>query len=176
MPVIAAVIVVAVAGGVLAERRWGARAGSAGRWAMSWSLRTVVPVVVFFNLARLEIDAGVGGGIVLAWVCVAVSGVLAHQGAQAACRRPSAPSLRLPPPVAAAVALRLLVAPALLLAVSAPLIDLPAPCLIAAAMPAGLNGLIVAHEYGLDLSLAAAAIAWGTAIVVPAVTIISVIA
>jgi hypothetical protein len=69
-------------------------------------------------------------------------------------------------PVAAALVLRLVVAPALLLAVAAPLIDLPAPYLLLAAMPAGINGLVVAHAYGLDLRLAGAAIAWSTAVVV----------
>jgi predicted permease len=76
----------------------------------------------------------------------------------------------------AALAMRLLVAPALLFALAAPLIDLPDPYLILAAMPAGLNGLVVAHEYGLDLGFAASAIAWGTAIVVPAAIVISVLA
>jgi len=78
--------------------------------------------------------------------------------------------LRVPPPltraIGVALALRLVVAPLLLLALAAPLIDLPAPYLLLAAMPAGLNGLLVAHEYGLDVGLAAGAIAWGTGIVV----------
>ncbi|MDP9385522.1 MAG: hypothetical protein M3P50_09860 [Actinomycetota bacterium] len=45
-------------------------------------------------------------------------------------------------------------------------IDLPEPYLLLAAMPAGINGLVVAHAYGLDLQFAAAAIAWSTAVVV----------
>ena len=69
-----------------------------------------------------------------------------------------------PSHVGAALALRLVLAPALLLAFAAPLIDLPGAYLIAAAMPTGLNGLIVAHAYGLDVGLAARAIAYGTAI------------
>ena len=69
-------------------------------------------------------------------------------------------------PVAAALVLRLLVAPALLAAIAAPLIDLPGPYLLLAAMPAGINGLVVAHAYGLELRLAGAAIAWSTALVV----------
>ena len=71
-------------------------------------------------------------------------------------------------PVAAAVIIRLLLAPALLLAMAAPLIDLPDAYLLLAAMPTGINTLVVAHVYGLDLKIAAGAIAWSTAIVVAA--------
>jgi predicted permease len=78
--------------------------------------------------------------------------------------------LRFPPPftrpVAAAIALRLVIAPALLLAISAPFIDLPLPFLILAAMPAGLNSITLAHAYGLDVRFAAATIAWSTAIAI----------
>jgi predicted permease len=70
--------------------------------------------------------------------------------------------------VAAALALRLLVAPALLLALSAPLIDLPPAYLLLAAMPCGINALAVAHVYGLALRIPAAAIAWGTGLVMAA--------
>ncbi len=77
---------------------------------------------------------------------------------------------RLLPPVTRtvgfAVALRLVVAPAVLVAVAAPLIDLPTSYLLLAAMPAGVNGLVVAHVYGLDLGLAAATIAYSSALVV----------
>jgi predicted permease len=78
--------------------------------------------------------------------------------------------MRFPPPftrpVAAGVVLRLLIAPALLLAISAPFIDLPLPFLILAAMPAGLMSITLAHVFGLDVRLAAATIAWSTAIAV----------
>ena len=72
----------------------------------------------------------------------------------------------LTPPVALSVGCRLIVAPALLLAVSAPLIDLPAPYLLLAAMPSGINSMVVAHAYGLDMEITAEAVAWSTAIVV----------
>jgi predicted permease len=72
------------------------------------------------------------------------------------------------PPVGFSLAARLLVAPALLVALSAPLIDLPAPYLLLAAMPSGINSVTVAHVYGLDLAISAAAVAWSTAIVVAA--------
>lgn len=80
-----------------------------------------------------------------------------------------------PSAVGAALVLRLAVAPALLLALAAPFIDLPDAYLIAAAMPTGLNGLVVAHAYGLDLDLASRAIAYGTAIVVVAGVAIGVV-
>ncbi len=70
------------------------------------------------------------------------------------------------PAVATAVAIRLVLAPALLFAFSAPLIDLPGPYLLLAAMPCGVNLMVVAHAYGLDLRISAAAVAWSTAIAV----------
>lgn len=79
---------------------------------------------------------------------------------------------RFPPPltrpIAAALVLRLVVAPGLLLAISAPFIDLPAPFLILAAMPAGLNSITLAHTYGLDVRFAAGAIAWSTTVAISA--------
>ena len=65
-------------------------------------------------------------------------------------------------PVGLALALRLIVAPALLLGMSAPLIDLPGAFLVEAAMPCGINALAVAHLYGLDERISAAAITLGT--------------
>jgi len=76
-------------------------------------------------------------------------------------------------PVIAALGLRLAIAPALLLAISAPLIDLPHPYLLQAAMPCGINALVVSHLYGLDLKICASAIAWSTAIVVAVGTMAS---
>jgi predicted permease len=70
------------------------------------------------------------------------------------------------PPVAAALGLRLLFAPALLYLLALPLIDLPGPYLLLAAMPCGINTIVVAHAYGLDMRIAAGAVAWSTAIVV----------
>jgi predicted permease len=78
--------------------------------------------------------------------------------------------LRLPltRPVAVAVVLRLAAAPALLALLSAIIIDVPDAYLFQAAMPAGINSLVVAHTYGLDLRLTSSALAWTTAIVVAA--------
>ncbi len=71
-------------------------------------------------------------------------------------------------PEAAAVGLRLVVAPLLLLALATPLIDLPPAYLLQAATPVGISGLVIAHAYGLDMGFAAAAIAWTTAVVLVA--------
>ena len=72
------------------------------------------------------------------------------------------------PATGAAIVLRLLIAPALLLLFSLPFIDLPGPYLLIAAMPCGVNTLVVAHVYGLDARLAARAVAWTTVIAVTA--------
>jgi malate permease and related proteins len=78
--------------------------------------------------------------------------------------------LPMPPPltrpVAVALVVRLAVAPALLIALAVPLIDLPTPYLLLAAMPTGLNSMVVAHAYGLDMEITAEAVVWSTAIVV----------
>lgn len=80
--------------------------------------------------------------------------------------------LPLPPPLTRQVLLslagRLLIAPALLFLLAAPLIDLPSAYLLLAAMPSGLNGMIVSHAYGLDNQIVAEAIVWSTAIVIAA--------
>ena len=75
------------------------------------------------------------------------------------------------PPVGTAILLRLVIAPGLLLLLSLPFIDLPGPYLLLAAMPCGINTLLVAHVYGLDSKLAAQAVAWTTAIAVVAALI-----
>lgn len=79
-------------------------------------------------------------------------------------------------PVRAAVAIRLVVAPALLYLLALPLIDLPDTYLLLAAMPCGLNTMIVTHAYGLDLRIAAGAVAWSTAVAVVAIVPISLFA
>jgi predicted permease len=61
-----------------------------------------------------------------------------------------------------------IVAPGLLLILSLPFIDLPGPYLLLAAMPCGVNTLLVSHVYGLDTKLAAQAVAGTAAIAVVA--------
>jgi predicted permease len=79
-------------------------------------------------------------------------------------------ALAFPPPLTPAVGvtllLRLLVAPALMLGLAAVVIDVPDAYLVQAAMPSGINSLVVAHAYGLDLRICASALAWTTTIVV----------
>jgi malate permease and related proteins len=76
-------------------------------------------------------------------------------------------------PVAAAVAIRLILAPVLLYLIALPLIDLPDTYLLLAAMPCGINTMIVTHAYGLDLRISAGAVAWSTAIAVVALVPLS---
>jgi predicted permease len=97
----------------------------------------------------------------------ALGAILAGEAEQGAFGFPP----RLTPPVGVAVVLKVLVMPLLLLAITAPLVALPRAFLLQAAMPSGINGLVIAHAYGLDLRTSAGAIAWSTAIVVVAATI-----
>ncbi|MBA3299940.1 MAG: AEC family transporter [Thermoleophilaceae bacterium] len=80
--------------------------------------------------------------------------------------------MRFPPPLTAAVGtalgLKLLVAPAIVLALSQMVLEVPDTYLVQAAMASAINGIVIAHEYGLDRGLLAAAIAWSTAVVVAA--------
>lgn len=71
-------------------------------------------------------------------------------------------------PVAVVVALRMVLAPLLLLAFAAATIDVPDAYLVQAAMPVGINTLVVAHAYDLDRGLAATALAWSTALALAA--------
>src|SRR4051794_6303496 len=80
--------------------------------------------------------------------------------------------LPMPPPLNRQVLVslvgRLAIAPALLMLLAAPLIDLPATYRLLAAMPTGLNSMVVSHAYGLDNQIVAEAVTWSTAIVVAA--------
>jgi predicted permease len=289
-----AVIAIAGASGVAAERRWPASAVRIARRALVLSLYTLIPFVVFFNLARTHIDTNEGGGLVIGWIAILTaagiawvvgarllrlvrpstgalitgtlvpnSGYLGYPlvasllgfhalgeavvydiavaspsllllgfgtGAAFGTKAGEAPRERviafltrnpplyaaiagllvpdalapdvlvdisrgfvialLPigffavgavlaeeveekrvelgspfdPPVGAAILLRLAIAPGLLLLLSLPFIDLPGPYLLIAAMPCGINTLLVAHVYGLDSKLAAQAVGWTSTI------------
>jgi malate permease and related proteins len=78
--------------------------------------------------------------------------------------------LPMPPPlttpVVVALGARLALAPALLMLLAAPLIDLPTAYRLMSAMPSGLNSMVVAHAYGLDMEITAEAVTWSTGIVV----------
>jgi predicted permease len=86
-------------------------------------------------------------------------------------------TLRFPPPLSApvvvSIGLRMAVAPALLVGLSALTIGVPHAYVVQAAMPSGINALVVAHLYGLDIRVAATAIAWGTTIAVIAALVLS---
>jgi predicted permease len=77
------------------------------------------------------------------------------------------------PPLAVGLALRLVAAPALFAGLSLTVGGVPDAYLMQAAMPVGVNSLVVAHAYGLDLSLVASAVAWSTALVVVAAVVVT---
>ncbi len=76
-------------------------------------------------------------------------------------------------PVAVVVGLRLVVAPLLMLGLAAVVSDVPDAYLLQAAMPVGVNTLVVAHAYDLDHAIAAAALAWSTALALVAALVAS---
>jgi predicted permease len=80
--------------------------------------------------------------------------------------------VRFPPPVtrpvAVALGLKLLVVPSVVLALSSLIVDVPDSFPAQAAMASAINSILIGHEYGLDSSLIASAIAWSTGIVVAA--------
>ena len=76
-------------------------------------------------------------------------------------------------PVATAVGLRLIVAPSVMALLSLTLVTVPPVFLVQSGMACGINGLAVAHLYGLDLRITAGAVAWSTAIVLVAASIVA---
>jgi predicted permease len=73
---IALAIAASIAAGVGAERKAGARAGVLARGILTFLLYVVVPIVVFFNMARLEVRADVGVGLVLGWIALPLTALL----------------------------------------------------------------------------------------------------
>ncbi len=69
-------------------------------------------------------------------------------------------------PVAGVIFARLLLSPALLIVLSMPFTGIPRSYYLMAAMPTGLNSMIVGHAYGLDLRTTAEALVYTTAIVI----------
>src|SRR5918998_1289952 len=63
MAAVTLVVLVATAAGVGAERRWGDRTRLATGRLLDWMLYLVLPPVTFFIVARLELTAGVGAGL-----------------------------------------------------------------------------------------------------------------
>jgi len=68
-------IVVSVGVGVWAERRWPLGAANAARKALLILLYALLPPVIFFNLAKAEIDLSHAVGLGLALVAVSLTGV-----------------------------------------------------------------------------------------------------
>jgi predicted permease len=87
--------------------------------------------------------------------------------------------LRIPPPltppVAAVTLLRMAFVPLVLLVVGVLLIDVPAPFYVMAAMPVGINTVLVGHATGLDLRLTSAAIAWTTVVALAGVAVLTLV-
>jgi ABC-type phosphate transport system permease subunit len=69
---IALTIAAAVWVGITTEHRYGARAVRWSKLALSGIIYGAVPVIVFFNVARLRFDVDVAGGLALAWLNLAV--------------------------------------------------------------------------------------------------------
>jgi predicted permease len=87
--------------------------------------------------------------------------------------------LRIPPPltppIAAVVLLRMAFVPLVLLVVGQTLIDVPPPFYVMAAMPVGINTVLVGHATGLDLRLASSAIAWSTVVALLGIAVLTVV-
>ena len=88
-------------------------------------------------------------------------------------------SLRIPPPltppIAAVVLLRMTFTPLVLLVVGLLLLDVPAPFYVMAAMPVGVNTVLVGHATGLDLRLTSSSIAWTTSIALVAIALLTLV-
>lgn len=287
MIVVLVAVAAATAAGILARRRSPARARRASELGLRVVLFVVLPVVVFPNVARLHVDAALGGGLLLGYLALALAGaaaavlgrrvlglspagtgalvlaailantgflglplcvaLLGHEelgraaawdglvsaptlllagfgiGAALGDRAGAGPrararaflarnppllavalalvvpdalappwlldasrvlvvlllpvgffavgvALRVPlpltPAIGAAVALRCLLAPGLLLLLALPVLHLPAAFALQAAMPVGVNSLVVSEAFGLDAELLAGAVAWSTLVVV----------
>jgi len=92
----------------------------------------------------------------------AVGAVLAEEERMGAISLPP----RIHKPVAGVIFVRLVLSPALLIVLSMPFTGIPRSYYLMAAMPTGLNSMIVGHAYGLDLRTTAESLIYTTAIVV----------
>lgn len=88
-------------------------------------------------------------------------------------------ALRVPPPltppVAIVVVLRMAFTAGVLALLGWLVLDVPAPFVLLAAMPVGINTIVVAHATGLDLRLPSAAIAWSTTIALAGVALLALV-
>lgn len=90
----------------------------------------------------------------------AVGTALAEESEEGLARMPPP----LGPPVASVIVTRMVIPPTLLFLLSTLLVDVPDVWLVLAAMPCGINLMLVAHAFGLGVRIAAEALAWTTAI------------
>jgi predicted permease len=81
----------------------------------------------------------------------------------------------LTPPIAAVVLLRMAFVPFVLLVAGLLLIDVPAPFYLMAAMPVGVNTVLVGHATGLDLRLTSSSIAWATTVALAGVALLTLV-
>jgi malate permease and related proteins len=86
---IALAIAASIAAGVEAERRQGARAGVLARRILTFLLYVVMPIVAFFNMARLEVSADVGVGLGLGWIALALAALVGWLVGTRVLRRPA---------------------------------------------------------------------------------------
>jgi len=84
----AAAIVLSVGVGVWSERRWPEGAAHASRRALLVLLYVLLPPVIFFNLAKAEIDTSHAVGLVLALVAVTLTALLTYLIASRVLRLP----------------------------------------------------------------------------------------
>ena len=77
MLLIVAAIALSTAAGVAAERRWPDRAGPRTRDSLLLVLYVILPPTTFFNLAAIDFDANLGGGIAIGWVAIALAALAA---------------------------------------------------------------------------------------------------
>lgn len=87
-------------------------------------------------------------------------------------------TLRIPPPltppIAAVAVLKMAFVPLVLLAAGL-VLDVPAPFYVIAAMPVGVNTVLVGHATGLDLRLTSSSIAWTTTIALAAIAVLTLV-
>lgn len=74
---IAAIIAASTGLGFWLEHRYGERAERAGKHLMTAMLWFAIPVIAFFNVARLHVDAEVGAGIAYGYAAIGTSMLLA---------------------------------------------------------------------------------------------------
>ncbi len=86
-------------------------------------------------------------------------------------------TLRIPPPltppIAAVALLRMAFVPLVLAVAGLTLIDVPPPFYVMAAMPVGVNTVLVGHATGLDLRLTSSSIAWTTTLALAVIVVLT---